>query len=101
MHPRLVFTALAVSLFALSCTEDRQNPTEPPSTAATAKLCPSNDPNGIQQKICALFPTQDLLQSASDYYNNIKTKLPKDPAAAKARAVDLVNFTFKQYYVGK
>jgi hypothetical protein len=99
MHPRLVFTAVAVSFLALSCTEDRQNPTEPSSTAATAKSCPSTDP--IQAQICALFGATDLLKSATDLYNNIKTKLTKDPAAAKARAFDLVNFTFKQFYAGK
>src|SRR6476661_902244 len=100
MRPRLVFTALAVILFALSCTEDRPNPTEPPSTAATSKSCPSTD--AIQKQICALFPPNDLLQSASDFYNNIKTKKQQNRTAdAQARATDLINFTFKQFYSGK
>jgi hypothetical protein len=96
----LVTTAVAVGLFALACTDERQeSPTEPPSTATTAKSCPSSDPR--QSLICDLFPANDLRQSATDFYNNIKTKLPKDPAFANARAVDLINFTFKQYYAGK
>jgi hypothetical protein len=94
-------TAVAVGLFALACTDERQEgPTEPASTAAAAKPC-TGSLDQIQTQICALFPPTDLLKSASDFYNNIKTKLTKDPAFAKARAVDLVNFTFKQYYAGK
>jgi hypothetical protein len=93
-------TAVAVGLFALACTDDRQEgPTGPASTAATAKSCPSSDP--IQSQICALFKPTDNLASATDFYNNIKTKLTKDPAAARARAIDLMNFTFKLYYAGK
>jgi len=108
MRRLIVTTAAAVGLLALACTDERQeSPTEPPSTATTAKSCPSSDP--IQSQICALFPPNDLRQSATDYYNNIKTKLAsyqktssaKDLAAAQSRAVDLVNFTFKQYYAGK
>jgi len=93
-------TAVAVGLFALACTDDRQEgPTGPASTAATAKSCPSSDP--IQSQICALFKPTDNLASATDFYNNIKTKLTKDPAAARARAIDLMNFTLKLYYAGK
>jgi hypothetical protein len=93
-------TALVGSLIVVSCTDERQvGPTGPASTAATSKSCPSSDP--IQSQICALFPATDLLKSATDFYNNIKTKLTKDPAAARARAIDLMNFTFKLYYAGK
>jgi hypothetical protein len=100
MRRRVALTALAVSLIVVSCTDERQvGPTGPSSTAATSKSCPSSDP--IQQQICALFRPNDNLASASDFYNNIKTKFTKDPAAALARALDLVNFTFKQYYAGK
>jgi hypothetical protein len=97
-------TAMAVSLFALACTDQRQEgPTEPASLAPAAKSpCPST---GIQQEICELFPATDLLKSATDYYNNLKTKLagtsPKDAAAAASRAADLVNFTLKQLSAGK
>ncbi len=98
---RLAMAATLVgSLIALSCTDERQEgPTEPPSAAAAPKLCPSTDP--IQSQICVLFPPTDLLKSASDFYNNLKTKLSKDPAAARVRAFELVNFTFKQFYAGK
>src|SRR6476659_1216286 len=108
MRRLVTTTALAVGLFALACTDERQeSPTEPPSTATTAKTCPSSDP--IQSQICSLFRANDLLQSASDFYNNIKTKLAKDPktnlpkdlGAAQSRAADLINFTFKQFYALK
>jgi hypothetical protein len=94
-------TAVAVGLFALACTDERQQgPTEPASPAATAKSCPSSDP--IQQQICNLFRPTDNLASATDYYNNIKTKKQQNRTAdAQARAIDLVNFTFKQFYAGK
>ncbi len=95
-------TAVAVGLFALACTDDRQEgPTEPASLAPTAKSpCPSSDP--IQSQICALFPPTDNLKSASDFYNNIQTKVRQGrEREAQARAVDLVNFTFKQFYAGK
>jgi hypothetical protein len=99
-------TALVGSLIVVSCTEtdERQaGPTEPTSTAATAKLCPSSDPNGtIQQQICALFRPNDNLASANDLYGNIQTKVRQGRTAdAQAKAVDLVNFTFKNYYAGK
>jgi len=99
MRHRIVTTALAVSLLALACTEDRESPTEPSNPASTAKLCPSSDP--IQQQICNLFRPTDNLASASDFYNNIKTKKGKDTAAAQARAIDLVNFTFNLFRQGK
>jgi hypothetical protein len=100
MRHRVVLAALAVSLFALSCTQDRENPTEPPSTAAAAKPC-TGTLDDIQSQICALFRPTDNLNSAWSFYNNILTKLTKQPAAAQARAFDLVNFTFKQFYAGK
>ena len=100
MRHRVVVTAIAVSLFALSCTEDRQSPTEPPSTASTAKSCPSSDP--IQAQICALFPPNDLLKSASDFYNNIRTKKQQNRTAdAQARAFELIDFTLKNLAAGK
>jgi hypothetical protein len=100
MRRLFVTTAAAVGLLALACTDERQeSPTEPPSTATTAKTCPSSDP--IQSQICALFPANDLRQSATDFYNNIKTKWPKDRVFAQARAIDLVNFTLKNLAAGK
>jgi hypothetical protein len=91
---------VAVSFLALSCTEDRQNPTEPSSTAATAKSCPSTDP--IQAQICALFPATDLLKSATDFYNNVKTKKQQNRLAeAQARAFELIDFTLKNLKAGK
>ena len=94
-------TAVAVGLFALACTDERQEgPTEPASTAKAAKPC-TGTLDDIQSQICALFRPTDNLTSAWDFYNNILTKLTKDPEAAQARAFDLVNFTFKQFYAGK
>ncbi len=50
----------------------------------------------------AVSHATDLLQSASDFYNNIKTKkTDQDRPIAPGQAVDLVNFTFKQFYAGK
>jgi hypothetical protein len=94
-------TALVGGLLALSCTDEGQEgPTEPPSIKAAPTPCPSSDP--IQSQICALFPPPDLLKSASDLYNNLNTKLRQGRTAeAQARAFDLVNFTFKQFYAGK
>jgi hypothetical protein len=94
-------TAVAVGIFALGCTDERQEgPTEPSSVASSAKLCPSTDP--IQSEICGLFRPTDNLASASDFYNNIKTKKGQNRTAdAQARAIDLINFAFKLYYQGK
>jgi hypothetical protein len=102
MRRRLALTALAVSLFALSCTQDQQEgPTEPGSTAAASKSpCPSIDL--IQSQICALFPPTDLLKSASDFYNNIQTKKQQNKTTeARARAFDLIDFTLKNLAAGK
>jgi hypothetical protein len=102
MRRLVLTTAVAVGLFALACTDERkEGPTEPASLAPTAKSpCPSTDP--IQSQICALFRPTDNLKSASDFYSNIKTKKQQGRTAeAQARAVDLVNFTFKLYYEGK
>ena len=100
MRPRLALTALAVSLFVLSCTEDnREAPTEP-SAASSSKYCPSSDP--IQSQICALFPPNDLLKSASDLYTNVRTKKNQNKLAdAQARAFDLVDFALKNVRAGK
>ena len=92
-------TAVAVGLLALACTDEREAPTEP-STKAAASPCPSSDP--IQSQICALFRSSDNLASASDFYNNVKIKVRQGRTAdAQARAADLVNFTFKQYYADR
>jgi len=103
MRRLVIATTLVGSLIALSCTDQRQEgPTEPPSAAPASKVCPSTDPNGIQQQICALFPPTDLLQSATTLYNNIQTKKRQGRTAdAQARAVELVNFTFRQFYANK
>src|SRR5690349_5963379 len=101
MRRLIVTTAAAVGLLALACTDERQeSPTEPPSAATTAKSCPSSDP--IQSEICALFPPNDLRQSATDFYNNIKTKKGQNRMAdAQARAFDLIDFTLKNLKAGK
>src|SRR2546426_8593288 len=76
---------LAGGLFAAACTEQRSPlPTEAPRFDLSPSSCPTAAQ--IDAMITALFPTGDLLMSAQDFFNNIKTKVNKGDPATLAMA---------------
>src|SRR2546422_3254468 len=95
---------LAGGLFAAACTEQRSPlPTEAPRFDLSPSSCPTAAQ--IDAMITALFPTGDLLMSAQDFFNNIKTKVNKgDPATlamAPSKTLKFVDFTINNYRRGK